>query len=446
MRHLTLSDFDRAISHVHQLDPIQVYGKVVEVAGLTIEATGPPMRIGDLCYVAARGKDGRPLTGGVPVEVVGFRGERLLFMALGDMTGVAPGSLLIPTHRPATIRVSESLVGRVIGSMGQPLDGGPPVVGGVDMPLVAPAPGPMERTPIREPIATGIRSIDSCITCGRGQRMGIMSGSGVGKSKALGMIARNTNADISVIALIGERGREVREFIENSLGLEGLARSVVVVATSDEPALLRIRGAYMATAIAEWFRAQGRDVMLMMDSVTRFAMAQREVGLAVGEPPTTKGYPPSVYALLPRFLERAGTAESGSITGVYTVLVEADDIHDPIGDAVRSILDGHVVLSRNLATRNHYPAVDVLESVSRCMVDIVPREHLELAGEIRNILATYRDAEDLVNIGAYVEGSNKGIDRALRLMPFLRDFLQQGLEEQYDFAEIVGHMQRALRG
>jgi flagellum-specific ATP synthase len=284
------------------------------------------------------------------------------------------------------------------------------------------------------------------MTCGRGQRLGVLSGSGVGKSKLLGMIARNTSADVNIIALIGERGREVREFIERDLGPDGLARSVVVVATSDEPALLRIQGAYLATAAAEWFREQGADVMLMMDSVTRFAMAQREVGLAVGEPPTTRGYPPSVFAELPKLLERAGTSENGSITGIYSVLVEADDLNDPVGDAVRSILDGHVALSRDLATRNHYPAVDVLESVSRCMIDVTPPRHHELAAGIRRILATYRDAEDLINIGAYVEGSNPDIDHAIAIVPLVNQFLRQGLEEPAPFEEIEALMGRALGG
>jgi len=303
----------------------------------------------------------------------------------------------------------------------------------------------MERPRIAEFVATGVRAIDACIACGKGQRMGIMSGSGVGKSKLLGMIARNTSADVNVIALIGERGREVREFIENDLGPEGLARSVVVVATSDEPGLLRIRGAYLATAIAEWFRGQGADVMLMMDSVTRFAMAQREVGLAVGEPPTTKGYPPSVYALLPKLLERAGVTEKGSITGMYTVLVEADDFNDPISDAVRSILDGHVVLSRELASRNHYPSIDVLDSVSRCMIDVTPETHRKLAARMRSVLAVYREAEDLVNIGAYARGSNREIDEALQLMPGVRAFLQQELQERSNPDELERRMRVALQ-
>jgi flagellum-specific ATP synthase len=429
------------VERARESSPLMVCGKVVDVVGLTIEATGPPMRIGDLCFVQPHGTDQR-----IPVEVVGFRGTRILLMALGDMSGIGPGSRLIPTFEPQMVHVGEELLGRVIDSMGAPLDGGPPPKGITRVPLTASPPAPLDRQRIREPIATGIRSLDACVTCGKGQRMGVFSGSGIGKSKLIGMIARNTNADVNVIGLIGERGREVREFIEGDLGPEGLARSVVVVVTSDQPALLRIKGAHMATAIAEWFRDQGADVMLMMDSVTRFAMAQREVGLAVGEPPTTKGYPPSVYALLPKLLERAGTSPSGSITGIYAVLIESDDMNDPIGDAVRSILDGHVALSRDLATRNHYPAVDVLDSISRCMIDVTPPEHQELAGDIRSVLATYRDAEDLVNIGAYVDGSNPEIDRALRLMPQLRTFLQQGLYEASPYEEIAELMRKATKG
>jgi flagellum-specific ATP synthase len=304
----------------------------------------------------------------------------------------------------------------------------------------------MERKRITEPIATGIRAIDACITCGKGQRIGIMAGSGVGKSKLMGMIARNTNADISVIALIGERGREVRDFIEVDLQEAGLSRSVVVVATSDEPCLRRIKGAYLATAIAEWFRAQGADVMLLMDSLTRFAMAQREVGLSIGEPPTTKGYPPSMYMLLPRLLERAGNSAVGSITGMYTVLVEADDLNDPVGDAARSILDGHIALTRDLTSRGHYPPIDVLQSVSRVMTDVTSEEQRKLAQKVRSMLATYRDAEDLINIGAYVPGSNPDIDDSVRLMPGIRSFLQQGLFETTPYNEIPAAMARVLNG
>jgi flagellum-specific ATP synthase len=434
-------NLDTYIDRIRQSRPLAVYGKVVDVVGLTIEATGPPMHIGDLCYV-------EPPRGGesIPVEVVGFRGSRILLMPLGDMAGIAPNSVLRPTFKPQMVRAGLDLLGRVVGSMGNAIDGKPDPQGTHRMPLMASPPRPLTRQRITEPLATGLRSVDACITCGKGQRVGILSGSGVGKSKLIGMIARNTNADVNVIALIGERGREVRDFVEADLGAEGLARSVVVVATSDEPALMRIKGAYLATAIAEWFRDQGADVLLMMDSITRFAMAQREVGLAVGEPPTTKGYPPSVYSLLPRLLERAGHAESGSITGIYSVLVEADDLNDPIGDAVRSILDGHIALSRDLATRNHYPAIDVLESVSRCMIDVTGDKHRHLAGQVRNVLATYRDAEDLINIGAYVDGSNPEIDRAIKLMPAVRKFLQQGLQESTPFEEIEGMLEQTLRG
>ncbi len=444
MNPLNLNNLGSAVERVKDAHTIAVHGKVTQVVGLTIEATGPPLRIGDLCYVETPNDSGG--SSRVPLEVVGFRSGHLLLMALGNIEGVRPGSPLIPTKRPQTVRVGVDLLGRVLGSMGDPLDNGPLIRGSAEMPLRAQAPPALSRKRITEPIATGIRSIDACITCGKGQRLGIMAGSGVGKSKTLGMMARNTNADINVIALIGERGREVREFIEGDLGTEGLARSIVIVATSDEPALLRIRGAYVATAISEWFREQGADVMLMMDSVTRFAMAQREVGLAVGEPPTTRGYPPSVYALLPKLLERAGSSAVGTITGIYTVLVESDDMNDPIGDAVRSILDGHIVLSRDLASRNHYPAVDVLQSISRCMVDVTVDEHRRLAGEIRSILATYRDAEDLVNIGAYAHGSNKEIDKALRIMPGIRAFLKQGLKDRAPFEQLLNQMTRALQG
>ncbi|HOS02013.1 MAG TPA: FliI/YscN family ATPase [Candidatus Hydrogenedentes bacterium] len=433
-------DLQRYHERVGATHPIRVYGRILDVVGLTIEASGPPMRIGDLCFA-------KPPNGpAMPVEVVGFRGARLLLMPLGEMNGMGPGTLLEPTFQPQTVRVGPGLLGRVIGSMGAPLDGGGAISDCETVSLTASPPHPLTRRRITEPIATGIRAIDACVTCGKGQRVGIMSGSGVGKSKLMGMMARNTSADINVIALIGERGREVRDFVESDLGAEGLARSVVVVATSDEPALMRIKGAYTATAVAEWFRDQGADVMLMMDSITRFGMAQREVGLAVGEPPTTKGYPPSVYSLLPKLLERAGTSARGSITGMYTVLVEGDDLQDPIGDAVRSMVDGHIVLARSLATRSHYPAVDVLESVSRVMIEVTSSEHQELAARMRRILATYRDAEDLVNIGAYVSGSNPDIDAALKFMPGVRMFLQQGLYESSRFDEIPALMQRALKG
>jgi len=422
-------------------NPYRVCGKIDEIYGLTLLATGPEMSLGDLCHV--RPRKGGPL---LPVEVVGFRGGKILLMPLGAADGISPGSILVPTHKPRSVKAGPGLLGRVIGSSGQPIDGGPPIAWEKELPLLAPPPPPLSRPRIREALATGVRAIDSCTTCGKGQRMGILSGSGVGKSKLIGMVARNTNADINVIALIGERGREVREFIESDLGSEGLARSVVVVATSDEPALLRLSGAYIATAVAEYFRDEGADVLLVMDSVTRFAMAQREVGLAVGEPPTTKGYPPSVFALLPRLLERAGNSDRGSITGFYSVLVEADDLNDPIGDAVRSILDGHIALSRSLASRGHYPPVEVLDSVSRCMIDVTSEEHRELSRQLRSHLATYREAEDLVNIGAYVAGSNPEIDSALRRMPDIRRFLVQGLYEPAPYDQISAAMHAALQG
>jgi flagellum-specific ATP synthase len=433
-------DLDRYVRRIEHRDPLRIYGRVEDVVGLTIVASGPPMSLGDLCYLKTNNGHER-----CPVEVVGFRGGKVLLMPLGPTTGIGPGNVVVPTHRPRYINAGYDLLGRVVGSLGQPIDNGPAMTGLDRVPLIAEPPQPLHRARIREPLPTGVRAIDACVTAGKGQRLAVMSGSGVGKSKLIGMIARNSSASVNVIGLIGERGREVREFIESDLGPEGLARSVVVVATSDEPALLRLSGAYTATAVAEWFRAQGHDVMLIMDSITRFAMAQREVGLAVGEPPTTKGYPPSVYALLPKLLERAGNSSHGSITGFYAVLVEGDDMQDPIGDAVRSIVDGHVALSRDLSSRGHYPPIDVLESISRSMTDVATEDHLNLAIDFRRILATYREAEDLINIGAYVAGSNPEIDRAIRVMPRVRSFLQQGLREDISFDELPALMNRALR-
>ena len=428
-------DFAKHLEKIVASQPLTVYGKIHDVVGLTIEASGPPSRIGDLCYVRVPDSDDA-----IPVEVVGFRGKRTLLMPLADSRGIGPESLLLPTGAPLQLRADAGLIGRVIGGLGNPLDKGPPLRGEHTVNVMASPPRPLDRTRIEQAISTGIRAIDACVTCGKGQRLGVMAGSGVGKSKLMGMMARNTDADISVIALIGERGREVRDFVDGDLGPEGLKRSIVVAATSDEPALVRIKGAYLATAIAEYFRDQGLDVMLMMDSVTRFAMAQREVGLAVGEPPTTKGYPPSVYSLLPKLLERAGTSPKGSVTGIYTVLVEADDMNDPIADAVRSILDGHVVLSRDLASRGHYPAVDVLESVSRVMMDVTSAAHQTAATKMRRALSVYRDAQDLINIGAYVKGSNPEIDEAIRLAPGINRFLQQRLDEPTKFEELESKM------
>jgi len=410
-------------------------GKVSKVVGLVVEAYVPGARVGSLCEITA--ENGRP----VIAEVVGFREKSALLMPLGDIGGVRMGSVVGQRKALASVPVGPAMLGRVFDGLGRPLDGAPPPEHVAEMPLYARPINPLDREVIDEPMWLGIRAIDTLLTCGRGQRIGIMAGSGVGKSVLLGMLARNASSDVNVIALVGERGREVRAFIERDLGPEGLARSVVVAATSDTPPLVRIRAAWLATTIAEYFRGQGKDVLLMMDSVTRFAMAQREIGLAVGEPPTTRGYTPSVFALLPRLLERAGTdAGDGSITGLYTVLVEGDDLNDPIGDAVRSILDGHVALSRDLASRNHYPAIDVLASASRVMVDIANKEHLEAAGVIRSLLAAYRQAEDLINIGAYQKGANATIDRAVAQIDAINSMLRQGIDEKADSTRSVRHL------
>lgn len=430
---------DRYRTILHDLVPVRCQGVVVQVIGLTIEAEGLIGRLGEMVEIYPR--SGEPP---VTAEVVGFRGRRVLLMPLGEVHGVQPGTPVVATGTLFTVPVGETLLGRVIDALGRPLDQKGPLRGRRIYVGTARPPHPLTRQRIREPLVTGIRAIDAALTCGKGQRMGIFAGSGVGKSTLLGMIARNIRSDINVIALIGERGREVRDFIERDLGPEGLARSVVVVSTSDEPALLRLKGAWLATAIAEHFRDQGCDVTFLMDSVTRFAMAQREVGLAVGEPPAAKGYTPSVFALLPRLLERAGTSERGTITGFYTVLVESDDLTEPITDTVRSILDGHIVLTRELAAENHYPPVDLLQSVSRVMIDITSPEHQRLAGKLREVLAVYRNARDLINIGAYVSGSNPQIDYALKVMPVVTAFLRQGPFEQTPLEETLARLAAIL--
>lgn len=394
-------------------------GRVTQVVGLGMEAHGPDSRIGELVTVRAAG--GHSLL----AEVVGFREGRVLLMPLGDMSGIGPGALVTSTGAALSVPVGHGLLGRVVDGLGRPIDNGPPVRAEAVRPVEAPPPHPLERVPISEVLPLGIRAIDGFCTVGRGQRVGIFAGSGVGKSTLLGMVARGTAAQVNVIAMLGERGREVRDFIERDLGPEGLERSVVVVATSDQPALIRVKAAFVATTIAEYFRDCGYDVLLMMDSITRLAMAQREVGLTAGEPPTTKGYPPSVFGLLPRLLERAGRTEKGSITGVYTVLVDGDDLTDPVADSLRSILDGHIVLSRKLAERNHYPAIDVLASVSRLMSALATPEHRKEAAALRDIMATYREAEDLIQIGAYVAGSDPRVDEAIARMPAINGFLQQ---------------------
>jgi len=410
---------------LERVQPILYKGRIQQVVGLLLESIGPAASIGDVCWI--RLSDGN---GYVMSEVVGFRGNRVLLMPLGDINNISPGMEVISRGERLMVKVGDALLGRVVDALGVPIDGKGAIVPEDYYPLYADPPHPLKRKSITEPIALGIRAVDGLITVGKGQRMGIFSGSGVGKSTLIGMIARNTNADVNVIALVGERGREVKEFIERDLGEEGLKRSVVVVATSDKPSLLRIKAAFTATTIAEYFRDRGKDVILMMDSVTRFAMAQREVGLAIGEPPATRGYTPSVFAVMPKLLERAGNSEKGSITGLYTVLVEGDDLTEPVADTVRSILDGHIVLSRNLASKNHFPAIDVLNSVSRVMVNIVSEEWMEYANKVRSILATYRDAEDLINIGAYVKGSNADIDEAIRLKKVVDDYLKQDMFER----------------
>ncbi len=423
---------DPYVDAVRNTDLVRQYGKVRQVIGVVIESHGPNMAVGETCEITYR-RNATP----VLAEVVGFRDSKVLIMPLGDLMGIGVGSDVMALGVPLEIGLTDRLLGRVLDGLGHPMDGHGAIMAEVRKQVVASPPPPLSRARIAQPLALGIRAIDGTLTTGKGQRVGVFAGSGVGKSTILGMIARNTEADVNVIALVGERGKEVRAFIERDLGEEGLRRSVVVVSTSDQPALVRIKAAFVAMTIAEYFRDQGLDVMFMMDSVTRFAMAQREVGLAIGEPTTTRGYTPSVFATLPRLLERAGTAERGTITGLFSVLVDGDDMNEPIADAVRSILDGHVVLSRNLASANHYPAIDVLQSVSRVMPDVVDRNHYSAASALRDVLAAYRDAEDLINIGAYVSGSNPRVDHALAKIEGIRHFLRQGIYESAPFEQTV---------
>ncbi|MFQ5649090.1 MAG: flagellar protein export ATPase FliI [bacterium] len=410
-----------------QLKHVRLYrtlGKVDQVIGLVVESYGPQCSIGEMCLITTRG--GKQ----IPAEVVGFRDKRVLLMPLQETVGIEPGSYVDLSVQPYAISVSRQLLGRVLDGTGKPMDGKGPVRADRLQPVHNMPPNPLTRQRLKQPISTGVRVIDGLLTFGLGQRVGIFSGSGVGKSVLLGMLARNTSADINVIALIGERGREVNDFLERDLGEAGLKRSVVVTVTSEHAALIRVKAALVATAIAEYFADQGLNVLLMMDSLTRVAMALREVGLAIGEPPTTKGYTPSVFAFLPRLLERAGNFERGSITGLYTVLVEGDDMNDPVADTARSILDGHIVLSRKLAAAGHYPAIDVLQCISRVMVDVTSESHLLHASAIKDMLATYSDSEDLINIGAYVNGSNARIDLALAMIEDIRAFQKQGMFER----------------
>ncbi|MDQ7096234.1 flagellar protein export ATPase FliI [Desulfosporosinus sp. PR] len=423
---------------VEQTEPIASQGRVSKIIGLMIEAAGPRASVGEYCHIVTR------TAGEIPAEVVGFRDSATLLMPLGELEGIAPGDRVLPQAQKLTVAVGPELLGRILDGLGHPLDQRP-LSTEAAYPLQKSPPNALTRPRIREVLGVGVRSIDGLITIGRGQRMGIFAGSGVGKSTLLGMMARNTVADVNVICLVGERGRELRDFIEKDLGPEGLARSVIVVATSDQPALVRLKAAFTATAVAEYFRDQGRHVLLMMDSVTRFAMAQREVGLTVGEPPATRGYPPSVFALLPKLLERSGMSENGSITGIYTVLVDGDDHNEPIADSVRGILDGHIVLTRELAMQNEYPAIDILQSVSRVMTDVITSEHKILAGKIREHLAIYREAKDLIDIGAYVAGSNPKIDAAIAHRDRIQEFTRQGVDEKADFQGMYWQMQKIIQ-
>jgi flagellum-specific ATP synthase len=424
-------DLGPYLTAVENSEPLRVYGRIVEITGLTIKATGMDVSIGEACRIYS---DNTPP---VDAEVVGFKEGKVILMATGEVSGIKHGSRVLSIGKCISVKVSDKLIGRVIDAAGNPIDGKGPIEG-MDYSLFTSPINPLMRKTIDEPIDIGIRAINGLLTCGKGQRVGIMAGSGVGKSVLLGMIAKYSEAPVNVIALIGERSREVREFVEKNLGTEGLMKSVVVVSTSNQTPLAKVRGAFTATAIAEYFRSCGKDVLLLMDSLTRVAMAQREIGLAVGEPPTTRGYTPSVFALLPKLLERVGTSENaGSITGLYTVLVEGDDMLDPVADMSRSILDGHIVLSRDLAMENHYPSIDILQSISRVMSHVIDERHREYAGRFIEVLSIYRKFEDMINLGAYKQGSNFKVDYAIKLIEKLKSFLKQNMNVHIDFADSV---------
>lgn len=425
---LNISNIKSIVSNYPFLRPV---GKVDEITGLIIKCKGPWGNIGDTCVI--KNSKGKEIFG----EIVGFQHNATVIMPLSEVSDIGPGCKVECLGRGMKVHVGESLLGRVLDGIGQPLDGKPPAEDLIPYQVMNTPPNPLTRPRIKEVLPVGIKAIDGLLTVGKGQRMGIFAGSGVGKSTLMGMIARNTSAEVNVIALIGERGREVRDFIERDLGEEGLKRSVLIVATSDQPPLVRLKAAFVAMAIAEYFRDNNKDVMLLMDSVTRFAMAQREIGLSLGEPPTSRGYTPSVFTLLPKLFERCGTSDKGTITGFFTVLVDGDDFNEPITDAVRGILDGHVFLSRKIAAQNHYPAIDVLNSLSRLMPEICTGDHINFAGNLRRLLANYNNAEDLVNIGAYKTGSNKDIDEAIKKISSIRNFLQQRVDEKFDINEII---------
>jgi flagellum-specific ATP synthase len=435
---------DILTKYTHIIDEVECIkntGHVERIIGLTIESIGPDVRYGDVCRIATIDDSF------IYAEVVGFRAKNTpILMPIGEMRGVVPGAQVTSGGAALMVPVGEELLGRVIDGIGRPIDGKGPIFSRTKYPVDGKPINPLDRRLIEKPLSTGIRAIDGLMTVGRGQRIGIFSGSGVGKSTVLSMISRYTDADVNVIALIGERGREVKDFVDKELGVEGLKRSVVVVATSDKPPMMRIRGAYLAHTVAEYFRDKGKDVNLLLDSITRFAMAQREVGLSAGEPVASRGYPASVFTLMPQMLERAGTSSKGSITGFYTVLVEADDMNDPIGDSVRGILDGHIVLDRSLANKNHYPAVDVLGSLSRCMKDVISEDHKMLAREMRELLAAYKEIEDMVLLGTYVRGSSPMADRAIGMINQINSFLKQGIMEKSDLETTVQRMKDLIVG
>ncbi|AGB19059.1 flagellar protein export ATPase FliI [Thermoanaerobacterium thermosaccharolyticum] len=430
--------FERYKTVLRDRSFIKYYGKVSQVVGLTIESIGPISNVGDVCEI-------KSINGNtIYAEVMGFKDDKVYLMPLGNMDGIGPGNSVISTGQKLKIGVGEELLGRVIDALGNPIDGKGPIKFKKLISTNNVPPNPLERKRIREVMPLGIKAIDGLLTCGKGQRVGIFAGSGVGKSTLLGMIARNAKSDINVIALIGERGREVNEFIEKDLGEDGLKRSILVISTSDTPALMRVKGAMTATSIAEYFRDQGLDVLFMMDSVTRFAMAQREIGLSIGEAPVSRGYTPSVFSILPKLLERAGSSKNGSITALYTVLVDGDDLNEPITDAVRGILDGHIVLSRKLANKGQYPAIDILASISRVMNDIVSDEHKDLSSKFKSILSVYEESEDLINIGAYARGSNPKIDEAISLHDDMINYIKQTTDENYNFEDELNMLKNIL--